>query len=104
MGLRDNKIGDEGATALAAAVAVSGSLAVLSLQANNIGDEGAKALAPAVAASSSLANIRLGGCGIGDEAAPRCCQLLLPLASHDEQQRTPGHVARRRRSRLPAAR
>ena len=34
MGLRDNKIGDEGATALAAAVAASGFLAELSLSEN----------------------------------------------------------------------
>jgi len=54
-GSGSNNIGDEGAKAIADAVAASGSLATLYLKGNKIGDEGAKALAAGVAASGSLA-------------------------------------------------
>lgn len=47
--------GDEGAKALAAGVAASGSLATLCLYMNQIGDVGAKAIAEALVSSGSLA-------------------------------------------------
>ena len=55
LNLGGNQLGDDGAKALAAAVAASGSLAELHLDDNNIGDEGAKALAAGISASGSLA-------------------------------------------------
>ena len=53
--LTSNQIGHEGAKALAAGVASSGSMATLLLDGNSIGDVGAKALAEAVRSSDSLA-------------------------------------------------
>ena len=48
--------------AIAKAISASGSLAHLGLSANNIGDEGAAAIAAAVAASgSTLTRLELGG-------------------------------------------
>ena len=59
--LGGNSIGNVGANALAEAVRVSGSLEYLDLYNNRIGDEGAKALAAGVAASGSMATLYLGG-------------------------------------------
>ena len=67
--LGGNKIGDEGAKAIAAGVAASGSLTHLELQGNEIGNEGAKALAAGVAASGSLTRLWLSSNEIGDEGA-----------------------------------
>ena len=53
--LFNNNIGDEGAKAIADAVAASGSLTYLEIGNNNIGDEGAKALAAGISASGPLA-------------------------------------------------
>ena len=65
----DNNIGVEGAKAIAEVVAASGSLTRLSLRLNKIGDEGAKAIAGAVAASGSLTELWLANNNIGDEGA-----------------------------------
>ncbi|EOD23708.1 hypothetical protein EMIHUDRAFT_254895 [Emiliania huxleyi CCMP1516] len=54
LNLADNYLADEGAKALAPAIAASTSLTTLVIHSNQIGDEGAKALAPAIAASASL--------------------------------------------------
>ena len=49
-----NKISDQGATAIANAVAVNASVTVLNLDANKIGDSGAAAIANAIAVNASL--------------------------------------------------
>ncbi|GBG35262.1 Hypothetical Protein FCC1311_114852 [Hondaea fermentalgiana] len=53
-----NNIGDEGATALANALANNASLQTLSLSYNIIGDEGATALANALASNESLQTLK----------------------------------------------
>ena len=74
--LDGNKIGDEGAKAIAAGVAASGSLTHLFLWENKIGDEGAKALAAGVAASGSLAHLNVGFNKIGDAGAKAIAEAL----------------------------
>ena len=69
LSLAGNSIGDEGAKALAASVAASGSLVTLNLNSCGIGDEGAKALAAGVASSGSMAHLSLRLNSIGDEGA-----------------------------------
>jgi len=55
--LEDNKIGDEGANAVATALEKNRSLESLSLEGNNIGDKGAKAMAAALKVNWTLAEI-----------------------------------------------
>jgi len=69
-GLGGNKISDEGARALAAAVEASASLIHLDLGSGvGITNDGAKALAAAVIKSNSMRHLELGDNQIGDEGA-----------------------------------
>ena len=81
--LDGNSIGDEGAKALAAAVASSGSMATLSLGGNAIGDVGAKALADAIRVSGSMATLGLSHNRIGDEGAKAIAEALVASGSMD---------------------
>jgi Ran GTPase-activating protein (RanGAP) involved in mRNA processing and transport len=64
-----NKIGDDGAVALAAGLKVNSSLQTLNLTWNKIGDEGAVALAEALKDNKSLQTLALCKNQIGDEGA-----------------------------------
>ena len=63
-----NNIGDDGAKAFGAALAVNGSLTTLSLADNQIGDEGAKAIDAALAGNGSLTSLDLQYNWIGPNA------------------------------------
>jgi len=52
--LNHNKIGDQGATAIAKALEVNGALTVLRLSDNNIGTSGATAIAEALKVNGAL--------------------------------------------------
>ncbi len=67
--LRSNKIGAEGAKALAEALKTNASLTTVNLEGNEVGDEGAKALAEALKTNASLTTVDLWGNKIGDEGA-----------------------------------
>ncbi len=56
--LRWNKIGDEGAKAIAEALKVNAAVTTLYLGSNNIGDEGAIAIAEALKVNAVLKNLR----------------------------------------------
>ena len=79
--LRSNTIGVEGAKAIAAAVAASGSLTHLDLCGNKIGVEGAKALAAAVAASGSLTHLDTRNNNIFGQAAEQLAKAVLESKS-----------------------
>ena len=69
LGLYSNRIGAEGAKALATALQTNSSLSTLYLGNNEIGDEGAQALATALHTNSSLSSLSLGYNQIGAEGA-----------------------------------
>ncbi|KAJ1474217.1 hypothetical protein T484DRAFT_1833174, partial [Baffinella frigidus] len=64
-----NKIGPEGAKALAVALSSMPNLIALSLKGNAIGPEGAKALAGALSSMPNLTALDLGSCDLGPEGA-----------------------------------
>ena len=64
-----NKIGDEGARALALNIANAKCLTTLNLSYTNVGDEGARALALNLANAKCLTTLDLSGNKIGDEGA-----------------------------------
>ena len=55
--MNNNKIGDQGATAIAKALEVNGALTALSLGGNRIGDQGATAIADALKFNGALTNL-----------------------------------------------
>ena len=79
--LTSNQIGHEGAKALAAGVAASGSLAKLNLAWNQIGDVGAKAIAEALKSSGSLVTLDLNSNRIGNEGAKAIAEALVSSGS-----------------------
>ena len=72
--LGSNHIGDEGANALAEALAVV--LTNIDLGSNHIGDEGAKGLAEALKVNTSLTHINLHKNNIGEEGAKGLAEAL----------------------------
>ena len=66
-----NKIGDEGAKALAKALETNTTLEKMCLTVNKIGDEGAKALADALSMNTSLKMLTLGKNKIGDKSVTK---------------------------------
>jgi len=56
--LCDNKIGDQGATAVAEALKVNGALTNLNLFINKIGDQGATAIAKALEVNGALTALK----------------------------------------------
>ncbi|GBG35252.1 Nucleotide-binding oligomerization domain-containing protein 2, partial [Hondaea fermentalgiana] len=75
--LEDNIIGDEGATALANALASNESLQALNLQDTRIGVESATALANALAKNESLQELDLKRSNIGHEGATALANALV---------------------------
>ena len=69
LNLGDNRIGDDGAKALATALKNNTSLTSLNLLGNRIGDDGAKALATALETNTSLTSLELGFNRIGADGA-----------------------------------
>ena len=53
----NNKIGDQGATAIAKALEVNGALTELSLGSNRLGDQGATAIAEALKVNGALTSL-----------------------------------------------
>merc|ERR1712007_314830 len=74
--LRINKIGDEGAEALAEMLKVNEKVQVLDLRINKIGDEGAEALADDLAVNKTLESLYLTSNGIGDKDAEALADAL----------------------------
>ena len=58
MWLSHNKIGFQGATAIAEALKFNGALTELMLNCNSIGDDGTKALASSLEVNGALTNLR----------------------------------------------
>jgi len=79
--LSDNKLGSEGAKALAPAIRDSHSLTSISLRFNNLGPEGAKALGPAIAVSHSLTAVDTRNNGIIGEGAEQLAAAVLGSSS-----------------------
>ena len=78
-GCRNHNIGDEGATALAPALAQLTRLKVLGLACNDIGDAGAAALAPALAQMTGLERCGLSNNEIGDAGAAALAPALAQM-------------------------
>ena len=71
-----NNIGDEGAIAIAEALKVNAVLTTLNLGYNSIGVEGAKAIAEALKVNAVLTELRLGVNTIGDKGAKAIAEVL----------------------------
>jgi len=69
LNISNNKIGSEGAAALASALRVNRVLKTLDLFNNRIGDEGAKALASALRVNGVLKSLNIHRNNIGDKGA-----------------------------------
>ena len=77
LNLSDCGIGDDGAAALAEALRSNTSLTKLGLWVNeDIGDEGAKALAGALKVNTTVEELILDACGIGDDGAAAFAEAL----------------------------
>eukprot|EP00729_Bicosta_minor_P016668 gene16669-5220_t len=76
LSLRSNKIGDDGATALAEVLKNNTALATLDLRSNKIGDDGATALAEVLKNNTALATLDLHGNKIGDDGATALAEAL----------------------------
>ena len=74
--LRNNSIGDTGATSLSQALTVNSSLTNLNLSGNSIGVTGATSLSQALIVNSSLTNLNLRGNSIGKTGATSLSQAL----------------------------
>jgi Ran GTPase-activating protein (RanGAP) involved in mRNA processing and transport len=74
--LGGNKIGDEGAKAIAEALSVNAVVTTLELFRNNIGDEGAKAIAEALKVTAVVTTLSLRCNTIGDEGANAIAEAL----------------------------
>jgi hypothetical protein len=81
--LRFSNIGDDGATALGAALAQNSSLTTLALHQNNVGDVGARALGAALAHNSSLTRLELSSNNIGDVGAQTLADSFEPISHSD---------------------
>ena len=76
LNLVNNKIGDEGAAAIAKALRGNKVLTDLNLRLNNIGDKGAAALGKALEVNGVLTNLDLWNNNIGDEGATALASAL----------------------------
>ena len=74
--LDDNKIGHEGAAAIAAALESNSKLQELGIDNNNIGDKGAVAIAMALRSNKTLQHLRLSKNNIGDDGAIALAEAL----------------------------
>ena len=74
--LHDNKIGVDGAKAIAEALKVNPVLTSLDLQMNSIGDDGAKAIAEALKVNPVLTELQSGGNSIGIDGAKAIAEAL----------------------------
>ncbi|CAK0823045.1 unnamed protein product [Prorocentrum cordatum] len=84
--LADNRVGDEGAARLAAALGALQELRVLGLRHNRVADEGVARLAAALGALPELRELRLGGNRVGDEGVVcLAAALLAPEAPQNLQ-------------------
>ena len=74
--LHDNKLGPEGAVALAPAIAGSSSITSLDLSYNELGAKGANVLASGISANGSLAKLLIGDNMLGDEGVTMLCDAI----------------------------
>ena len=79
MDLGDNKIGAEGARAMAQGLATNTTLTSMDLSTSGVGAEGARALAQVLATNTTLTSMDLGDNEIGDEGARAVAEVELAI-------------------------